>query len=390
MTGIHVGFMIIALWFVPLTGPLTSLVPVLPSPPEPSQKTSRPILYNWVPSGTSMADIRDLNAKSYVMVYSSVLPDKGTSGIIDTPSVIRALEKKIPNSFSGWGLLDFEGEIFNRLFHEPMHTKFNLTTGSLIKTMRAVKKKWPRAKWTYWGMPDVKFWIHAQGDKPANWATANESQKEAALKRSAAGFKAIAEEVDWISPWIYDMYQNELFTKPHQRENMNLAQQKWAMAKCSLAREISESRSRGPIPVIPMFRLMFAPGGNVTDKIFVSETEFRTDVLEPVVKAGVDGLSTWNGLEFHVISAFRKAINPHQVGIRDKARTVLKQLLDIDNDFDWNSPRAPDRIHARVRPLVMNQLRMMRTELDEFKRMKPIHEPTNTSISESIRSEMTD
>ena len=139
-----------------------------------------------------------------------------------------------------------------------------------------------------------------------------------------------------------------------------------------------------------MFRLLFAPGGNVAGKIFVSETEFRTDVLEPVVKAGVDGLSTWNGLEFHVINAFRKAINPHQVGIRDKARTVLKQLLDIDSDFDWNSPRAPDRINAHVRPRVMNQLRMMRTELDEFKPMKPIHEPTNTSISESIRSEMTD
>ena len=329
-----------------------------------------------------MADIRAIHAQKYVIVYADILPDKGESGVIDTLTVIRALEKQISNTYSGWGVLDFEGEIFNRLFHDPINGKFDITTESLIRTIRAVKRRWPDAKWTFWGMPDLKFWIHAPGEKPATWATANNQQKERILSRVHKGFKAIAEEVDWISPWVYDLYRNEDFGSENEKQSMIRAQKEWAIAKCTLARNLSDSRARGPIPVIPMFCPKFAPGGNVPTKTLVSDDEFRTDILEPVVACGIDGLSTWNELGFRVSNAFRNAINQHQVGIRDKSRKVLTEILFKDDSFNWNASNSESRINDLIRPILVNQLRMMRSELDKFERS---HSASDSDSADSKR-----
>ena len=215
-------------------------------------------------------------------------------------------------------------------------------------------------------MPDIRFWIHGPGEKPATWATANKEQKRKAIDRAIQGFTAIANEIDWISPWLYDIYRNEDFTVKHEKQSMILAQQQWALAKCAVARKLSDSRAQGPIPVIPMFCPYFAPGGNVATKTLVSEDEFTTDILEPVVAFGVDGLSTWNELGFRVSNAFRTTINQHQVGIRDKSRKVLTELLFKDDYFNWNLENSERRIQDLIRPVLVSQFRMMRAELDHF------------------------
>ena len=366
MMSIKIVLTAIVLWMTSINGPWAPTASPGTITKQPPENATAPILYNWIPDGTPMADIRGMNAQSYVIVYSDIFPDRGESGVLNTQTVIRALEKQISNTYSGWGVLDFEGEIFDRLFHEPINDKFEITTESLINTIRAVKKRWPKAKWTYWGMPDLKFWIHIAGEKPTTWATANETQKTRALNRAQKGFMAIAEEVDWISPWIYDLYLNEQFSSANEKQSMINAQREWALAKCKLCRTISNSRSGGPIPVIPMFCPMFAPGGNIATKTFVSEEEFRTDILEPVVKSGVDGLSTWNELGFRVSNAFRSAINQHQVGIRNNSRKVLSEILFEDDSFNWNSENAKRLVNDAIRPILMTQLRMMRSELDDF------------------------
>ena len=333
-----------------------------------------PLLYDWVPDGTPMAEIRALNADRYAIVYQNILPRKGASGIVDIDLVLAHLREKLPRNYRGWGVLDFEGAFLERLRKGPGHPHHEATSDSLRKTIDAVKREWPGSRWAFWGLPDVRFWINDKGEQPVSWFSASTAQKEREFKRQAAAFQGLLESVDWITPWIYDMYSFQA-TKPSDRMSSIAAQKAWARAKMTLCKRVLASRRNGPIPVIPMFCPAFAPGGNVTKPTFVPMKEFVDEVLEPTMTGEVDGLSLWTGMGYRVYNAFRDPENPHQVDLRDQSRDRLKTLLFRDTPFDWNAPNAEVRINDAIRSQLMEQLQLMRKALNSLETGKDADTP---------------
>lgn len=335
------------------------------SPVQSAKKeTPLPLLYNWVPDGTPMSEIRSLQATQYTIVYQDILPKKGASGLVDKNLVLAFLRNRIPRNFSGWGMLDFEGVILDRLRKGPGNPEYEETTESLRQTLLAVKREWPGSKWAFWGLPDVRFWINDSGEKSVTWASASTQQKEREFARQSAAFQGLLEHVDWLSPWIYDIYSTQNMSNPSHRTSSIASQKAWARAKVALCKRMLASRKNGPIPVIPMFCPVFAPNGNVEEPRFVPMQEFVEEVLQPTIESGVDGLSTWNGVGWRVRNAFRDAENQHQVSIRDESRDRLKKLLFPNKSFNWNAPEAKTAVNDLIRTPLLQQLQAMRKALD--------------------------
>ena len=367
----------------------SSTLATMPGSPVQStnEQTPLPLLYDWVPDGTLMLEIRALHANKYTIVYQDILPKKGASGLVDKSLVLAFLRNKIPRNFKGWGMLDFEGVILNRLRKGPGNPEYEETTESLRQTLLAVKREWPGSKWAFWGLPSVRFWINDSGENPVTWASASTQQKEREFARQSAAFQGLLEHVDWLSPWIYDIYSTQDITNPADRTSMIASQKEWAQAKVALCKRMLASRKNGLIPVIPMFCPVFAPNGNVEEPRFVPIQEFVEEVLQPTMESGVDGLSTWNGMSYRVLNAFRDTENQHQVDLREESRDRLKKLLFPNKPFDWNAPAAKTAVNNRIRSPLLQQLQAMRKALDTLETQNEAATPESPpSSSEQVHS----
>ena len=323
------------------------------------------LLYDWMPDGTPMKTIRAIDAQRYTIVYQDILPRQGESGIVDIDLVLAFLRDRLSRTWNGWGVLDFEGAFIKRLRKGPGHPDHEATTASLRKTIAVLKREWPGSKWTFWGMRDVRFWIHDEGEAAVSWFSASAQQKAREFDRQAGAFSGLIDVVDWVTPWIYDIYSLK-DTSPSDRMSSVAGQKAWARAKVALCRRMIESRPGGAVPLVPMFCPAFAPGGNVSKPTFVPNSEFINEVLEPTVASGVDGLALWSGMGYRVRNAFRTTVNQHQVGIRDESRARLKTLLFPNAPFDWAAPGAKAAIDDAIRARLLGQLTEMRKALNSL------------------------
>lgn len=332
----------------------------------PQDEASPLLLYNWVPDGTPMSELRALRAQRYDIVYQDIFVEGGASGIIDPEVVITHLRKILPKTFGGWGVLDFEGKFLKRLNKGPGHPEYEKTASSLIQTIRQVKREWPNSKWSFWGLPDVSYWLHNPGEKSTNWSSSSNEVKNQEFKKRAAIFQPLLEEVDWVTPWIYDLYPVDAIKNPAQRKKSAASQAAWVRAKIELAKQVVATRKKGPIPVIPMCSPLFARSENTAPIAFVPMQEFVEETLHPALNEGVDGLSVWNGISFRVKNAFREVKNQHQSKFRESAQKWLKTLLFPTQPFNWNDPGAEAQVNDKLRVHLIDQLRVMRKAMTSY------------------------
>lgn len=332
----------------------------------PAVEPPKPILYDWLPDGTRMADVRGISATKYTMVYQNIAPDRGVHGIATPSAVIQYLRDTLPSGFRGWGVFDFEGAFGRNIDKGPDDPDHRRTVDSLVQLIRSVKREWPESRWTFWGYPTVRYWIHDSGEQSASWASASAAQKARELERAVRNFRVLANEVDWLTPWIYDVYPLEKLEGSSSRLGTIKAQQQWARAKVNAARRCSDARIAGVVPVIPMFCPIFAPGGTSTTPAFVPIKEFVGEALKPAIEEGVDGLATWNGFRYQFTNAFRKPSSEHHLKIRDDARHMFNELLFPRRDFEWDSPNAKARLADLLRQPILEQLESMRSELNDL------------------------
>ena len=341
-----------------------------------SQEPPKPLLYNWVPDGTPMVDLRSLHATKYTMVYQSVAGPSASRGIANTVAILKHLRDTLPAGFQGWGVFDFEGAFIENLSKDASDPAHQQTVDSLVHLIRAVKQEWPASRWSFWGFPTVRFWIHNKGEEPASWASASDEQKEREFRSAVDQFSVVATEVDWLSPWIYDVYPLSSLKHDASRQGTIKAQQLWAQAKIEAARRCTQGRQPERVPIIPMFRPLFAPGGSSFTPAFVPIEEFTEELLVPAIQAGVDGLATWNGLGHEFANAFRTATSPHHLQIRTDARRTLERLLFDGRSFQWDTTAAQAHVASLLRRPLLDQLQAMRHHLNTTTPPASLHEGT--------------
>ena len=203
--------------------------------PQKPEKQQKILLYNWVPDGTPMSRLRQIDAQSHIKLFGNVLPDKGESGEVDPEDILRVLDNKdVPPAYSGYIMFSFEGGFWENLHKGPGHPDYDRTVASMINLIRVAKTHYPNAKFAYWGFPHVPYWLPNEGEGSSNWTQATEQQKNDAMDRAVAIYQPIANEVDWLAPWGYDENEAALAVGKSWEEASKEAQRNWMRAKVAV------------------------------------------------------------------------------------------------------------------------------------------------------------
>ena len=355
------------------------------------QRVRKTLLYNWVPETISEDTLKSIGAKWYVKIHANVLPDNGAAGVVDPDDILSVLSKKIDPDFDGYGMFSFEAGFWKNLHKGPGHPDYDRTVESMINLIRVVKRTYPNAKWSYWGLPHVPYWVPKDGGGSTNWNSISESKRKQVMHEAVAIYQPIANEVDWLSPWSYDENEHALAVGKSWEESQSQAQKNWMNAKVEVARKVLENRPDGNIPIIPSVSTNYAAGGNATTPGWIPIEELQSETINALIESEVDGIAFWtpNGGRFH--QAFRTPANDHQMGIRDNQREYFDKLFFPGQETDWDDPNMRSRIMEILHDRILVNLKAMRKSLKSLA-LKPEPVVLNTKgrkQSESALSQRT-
>ena len=318
----------------------TALAACVAAGPASSRVSATPNATGLILSNDSPGGLTPRGATGFFVLYQDAVPG-ASSGSIDVARTIAAIRRE--RSLPEYGMLDFEdpySEVLKAGASHPLHEKVVRT---LVETMRAVRREFPRTKWTYWGFPEAPFWIGK--DSESTWATATPAERDAATRRAVLGNRDVLVECDWVSPWAYDLYDARTAPKPEYARGESEGTRAWIEAKIAITRACFTDAKRAARPIIPCVSPLYGPGGRATADDPVPLVEFRLDLIDPIVRARVDGVALWSPLRYFVEEASSPASGIATTTTTEKRRWVRVHLLGGSEPRDWKNakPMAESR-----------------------------------------------
>jgi hypothetical protein len=272
-----------------------------------------------------------------------------TSGVIDPNRVIAQVERLIAaGRGSSWGVLDFE-EPFDALWEAgDADARYRPAVESMIATIRALKVRFPAIKWTYYGIPRVKYWF-----PDGEWALVSPETRIARYEHATAPVADLLPELDFVMPAVYDVYERAM-GMPTTRTPRVEAEAWWRRANVEAVHHFFASRGLSRPPVVPMVSPWFQGGGFATVMRPIPAEEFLEEQLKPLVDAGVDGIGVWGGMRYalYVSRWPGDHPNPQFLRLREDVRATLAR------DYLGGAVRAPsiDWIDTEVQQSLAGQL----------------------------------
>lgn len=290
--------------------------------------TRTPQIFVNEPPGARPVD----SAKLFYVLYQDAVPGI-ESGTIDVARTIAEIRRQ--RTLPEYGMLDFENPYSHVLKTGPSHPLHATVVRSMIETIRAVRRHYPNTKWTYWGFPEIPFWV--DGTTAATWATATPDAREAARRKAVASHRALLLECDWISPWAYDHYENKTAGSAANLELERKGNEAWIAAKISIVRDIFTQAGRPVPPIIPCVSLLFAPGGRSPNDGVVPINEFRSDLIDPLLAANVDGIALWTPLIYFTRVASMNERDVPDGSVLKARQWIASNLRNGQNPMDWST-----------------------------------------------------
>ncbi|MCH2161540.1 MAG: hypothetical protein MK085_06660 [Phycisphaerales bacterium] len=330
-------------------------------------KNQKILLYNWVPGAVTSSELKNIDAEWYVKVHGNVLPQEDQdNGVVNPDDILRVMATRIDSGFSGYGMLSFEGGFWRNLKKGPGDPDYERTVDSMINLIRVLKKHYPETKWSYWGLPDLLYWVPNGVGGSKNWNNVNEEERGQFYAAAAAIYQPIANEVDWLSPWVYDTNEHALAEGRSWVYSQPKAQRNWCRAKIDVCNIVNAARPGGRVPVIPTYSTNFAPGGNASIPAWVPNEELQSETVEACVDAGADGMAMWTSLGYRLNSACRYTENDHQADITAHARKWLNKLLFGGLELNWDSARSRALVENIMADRIMEQLEGCRDSMTTY------------------------
>ena len=271
-----------------------------PAPPSTVTKPAvRPIVASPAPQGIAIlvneppASRPIEPAKLFYVLYQDAVPGS-KDGTIDIARTISEIKRQ--RTLPEYGMLDFEDPFCAVLKRGPSHPLHATVVRSMIDTIRAVRTNFPATKWTYWGFPEIPFWL--DGIKGTDWATSPEELRSAARRDAVLSHRELFLECDWISPWAYDLFQRRSAPSSAVAQAEANGAKAWFAAKVAITREVFIEANRPIPPIIPCVSLLYAPGGRAAPDQVIPMEEFRSDLIDPLLALPIDGIALWTPLAY--------------------------------------------------------------------------------------------
>lgn len=257
-----------------------------PAPPELPKPV---VLYEEALDAGGLTALAKLGAQRYFVVYqNNADPDAQKTGVIDPSKVARYVAKTQGDMPEGWGVLDFEDPFDNMLQKDPTSEQSKAAIKSMVETIRVMKRAFPKVRWTYYGMPGLKYYL-PDGD----WSKASARSKAAEVEHQLAAYGPVLSECDWLSPCVYYTVGDKQASKTAS-SYIREATRAWITERTAMCVRFAAKLGR-PVPVIPFASPLYMPGGGARAFSVIPGNVLEEDTLVPMLTGGAAGFCMWTG-----------------------------------------------------------------------------------------------
>lgn len=204
-----------------------------------------------------------------------------TNGVLDEAKLRRSIAQMIGAGWTGLACLDFEGKWLEYVHYPPDSTAYRDGEARLLHLLEIAREVRPEAKWTFYGVPDLLFWVKDDRGAGTTWSGVSTASREEQFARARRS-QRIIDACDWITPSIYAPYL------PGNKPETMQAQAAYARAKTEIAIEMAKGK-----PVLPMVWHR-VHDSNKTDGLKRLTIEQLMDgQIRPALETGAVGVIWW-------------------------------------------------------------------------------------------------
>jgi hypothetical protein len=313
------------------------------------------VLYDCTTSAASADRIAAAGAERFRWFGQAHDPDSVSTGRIDVSKLASAVSAAWGPAPSGWGMLDFEVPFDDWLDLPPEDPRHRQALSELTRAIESMKRLFPGVKWTCYGIPRLGRWPRDVDGVVKGWSQVAPDVRVRELARRSRELASLVICLDWVSPSLYDVYENRLFDQDS-AESMRANENLWRTDIVQMSKATLRENGRGSVPVIPCVSPLFQPGGKASVQAVIQPNEFRMDQLVPAINGGADGFAIWSAVDFAMSVSTRPAsatLDKVSEEIRTSSRRAWRALLPgTTTEVDWESDDVRFRLSSALGAVV--------------------------------------
>ncbi|MDZ4755144.1 MAG: hypothetical protein SGJ11_11710 [Phycisphaerae bacterium] len=283
-------------------------------------------------------------------------PEAKIIGKVSGEKMVAGVKAELGPNPSGWVMFDYEdpmNEVFDNGFEDP---RLIPMLNSMIEGMKYAKAQLPNCKFTYYGVPTMRYWITGGGwEKAPQWSQMETIDKKFKL------YETLVAELDWISPAVYDRYD---YTKHDavEQASMKLREPIYRKKMVELAVRLREAVGKPDMPIIASVSLVYEGGGSGVIWEPLKTEEFLHDQIVPCLAAGADGAFLWSSLNYQSWIAGLASVPTAAEATRANARAILTKLFyDNVEPSAWSTAEAKATTATKIGDFLSTYVTAVRT-----------------------------
>jgi uncharacterized membrane protein YgcG len=322
----------------------------------PPAEPSYIMLYDNEPHHSFVAPVA--GTTKYLAVYQNNADFNAQfTGLINPALVIADIQRQINAGWdTEWGMLDFEVPFDAILLAGPSDPRYEATMASMVTALQEVQAAFPHIKWTYYGVPNVLYWVLGK-----DWGYITEEQREGLYPQVAANFAPLLNQVDWVMPSVYDVYERGLGWPPSW-SGLIASEREWRKACVTTVIRYYQAADLPCPPILPAVSAWFQPSGHASVLLPIPIDEFCEDQVHPCLEAGADGIALWGAMEYYLTLATDDNLPPGYEGATGYTR--FRFALDYYGTYDvntvnWYAPATFDFIGGYLNQTLSTALQVI-------------------------------
>jgi len=279
------------------------------------------------------------NSKKYFIYYPGANDALDfTNRKINIEKISEQFELGVGKDFEGYGLLDYENDWFRSLDKGVGTKEHVLVTQIMIEAIRSLKKKYPKVKWSYYGIPKLPYWI-PKSSPSYSWGNAPEQVKQETLAFYLNAYKDVLKECDFINVSLYNRY--DPMVHPPNQPNLLTSEYEYRKNCAILANQIKKINNTN-IPIFAMYHQTYAVGGHAqyVEKLIPNDFIAKS-LLDPYMDGGVNGFMYWDALHYYAWTCFptNASTSPNWIF----ANAFAKNFGFDYSKIPWKFGQAPEK-----------------------------------------------
>jgi hypothetical protein len=318
------------------------------------------LLFDYMPDPSAQVLATDVGS----LPWGCIGQDKESykTGKLDVLAIIKEVERRFGQSPPKWMQLDCESPFFKNLLCPRDSEEFRGAMQTMLETLRAMKARFPQCQWSFYGIPQVPYWVNKKG-----WGSLTDAERMAELTEVAERYAPLVDEMDWVSVSIYQMYDPKMVV-PGSRTSLRGTPESvrhdgrvWRAAAVGLAKLMARGK-----PVLPTVFPYWSPSGIAPYCRVIPVEEFIADQIMPAVNAGADGFALWTNADYRirlVSSPDPEAMAPkpeRNFSFREWRAAFTADYFNGQEPADWSSIETVRQLKSKVSQTLLSALRAIR------------------------------